>query len=152
MTQTLSRDFGAVEFASEEQFVFPKGLPGFPCETAFLPMEIPDQLPLVYLQSLRTPDLCFVALPVNCLVADFQLSASAEDLTLIDFGQDAAPGPGMLCLALVCFGDDGTATANLRAPIVVNLRNRRAVQALQNDDRYPIRFRLGTWERGSMCS
>ena len=45
-----------------EQFVFPSGLPGFPCETAFLPVEVPEHLPLVYLQSMRTSDLCFVAL------------------------------------------------------------------------------------------
>jgi flagellar assembly factor FliW len=142
MPKVLSRNFGAVEFAPGEQFVFPHGLPGFPGETAFLPVEIPDQLPLVYLQSLRTPDLCFVALPVNCLVADFQLSANAEDLSLIDLGPDAARGPQMLCLALLCFGDDGTAAANLRAPVIVNMHNRRGVQAIQNEDRYPIRFPL----------
>lgn len=144
MPKVPSRNFGAVEFAPGEQFVFPKGLPGFPAETAFLPVEVPDQLPLVYLQSMRTSDLCFVAAPVNCLVADYQLSANAEDLSLIDLGPDAVRGPQTLCLALVCFGEDGTAAANLRAPIVVNLRNRRGVQAIQNENRYPIRFPIGT--------
>jgi flagellar assembly factor FliW len=85
-----------------------------------------------------------VAVPVNCLVADFLLSANAEDLTLIGLGPDAVRGPQMLCLSLLCFGDDGTAAANLRAPLVVNLQNRRGVQAIQIEDRYPIRFLLKT--------
>ena len=152
MPKVLSRNFGAVEFAPGEQFVFPNGLPGFPGETAFLPVEVPEQLPLVYLQSLQTPDLCFVALPVHCQVPDYRLSANAEDLTLIDLGREAVPGPQMLCLALLCFRDDGTAAANLRAPILVNLQNRRGIQAIQNEDRYPIRFPLETHEGGGMCS
>jgi flagellar assembly factor FliW len=152
MPKVLSRNFGAVEFAPEEQFVFPKGLPGFPCETAFVPVEIPEQLPLVYLQSLQTPDLCFVALPINCLVQDFRLSANAEDLAVVDLGHDVSRGSGMLCLAFLCVGEDGTATANLRAPVIVNLQNRRGVQAIQNEDRYPIRFMIGTREEGRECS
>jgi flagellar assembly factor FliW len=152
MPQVVSRSFGFIDFTPEEQFVFPNGLPGFPGETAFLPVEVPDQLPLVYLQSLRTPDLCFVALPVHCLVADYQLSANAEDLTSIDLSPDATAGQHMLCLALLCFADDGTAAVNLRAPLIVNLRNRRGVQAIQSDDRYPIRFQLETGDGGLMCS
>ena len=152
MSKVLSRNFGAVEFASGDEFVFPNGLPGFPSEVAFLPVEVPDQLPLVYLQSIRTADLCFIAAPVNCLVADYRLSANAEDLTLIGLDPDPLPSPETLCLAFLCFGEDGTATANLRAPVIVNLRNRRGVQAIQNEDRYPIRFAIGTQEGGPPCS
>ena len=152
MPKALSRNFGAVEFAPDDEFVFPKGLPGFPSETAFLPVEIPEQLPLVYLQSLQTPELCFLALPVNCLVQDYRLSANAEDLAVVDLGPNAVRGPGMLCLAFLCVGEDGTATANLRAPIIVNLQNRRGVQAIQNEDRYPIRFTIATREGGFGCS
>lgn len=152
MPKVLSRNFGAVEFAPNEQFVFPNGLPGFPSETAFVPVEIPEQLPLVYMQSLQTPDLCFMALPVNCLVEDYRLSATAEDLAVVDLGPNTVRGPGTLCLAFLCVGEDGTATANLRAPIIVNLQNRRGVQAIQNEDRYPIRFKIGAQAGGLECS
>ena len=63
MPTVLSRNFGTIEYAVADQFTFPDGLPGFPAEIAFLPIEIPEQLPLLYIQSLRTPDLCFIALP-----------------------------------------------------------------------------------------
>jgi flagellar assembly factor FliW len=152
MPKVISRNFGAVEFAPGEPFVFPNGLPGFPRETDFLPVEVPDQLPLVYLQSLRTSELCFVAAPVNCVVRDYDLCANPEDLMLIDLGPDTARGPQTLCLALVCFGEDGTASANLRAPIIVNLENRRGVQTIRTDERYPFRFLLQAGNGGSVCS
>ncbi len=152
MPQVLSRKFGSVEFAPGEEFNFPVGLPGFPLETVFLPVEVPDQFPLVYLQSVQNSELCFVAAPVNCLVADYQFAANQEDLSLIDLGPDGAPGPQTLCLALLSFAEDGTPSANLRAPIVVNLRNRRGVQTIRSDDLYPFRFPLQSDEGASACS
>jgi flagellar assembly factor FliW len=152
MPKVLSRKFGAIDYAAGEQFVFPNGLPGFPLETAFLPIEVPEQLPLLYLQSLRTPDLCFVGVPVNCIVADYELSLNADDLACIGLSPDAQPGSEMLCLALVCFKEDGTGAANLRAPIIINVNNRIAVQMIQIEDRYPFRFPLNPEKEVTMCS
>ncbi len=152
MPKVLSRSLGAIEFLPGEQFVFPRGLPGFPCETAFLPVEVPDQFPLVYLQSLRTPDLTFVALPAKCVVADYQLSPNAEDLACIGLSKNAQPGPDVLCLALVCFEGNGAVTANLRAPIIINVKSRTGVQAIQSEDRYPFRYPLHTEKEATVCS
>jgi flagellar assembly factor FliW len=152
MPKAFSRHFGAIEYLSGDEFAFPNGLPGFPCETTFLPVEIPEQLPLLYLQSLRTPDLCFVALPARCIVADYELSPNAEDLAFIGLGPDAKPDSEMLCLALVCFGEDGTVSANLRAPIIISVKNRTGVQMIQTEDRYPIRFPLEPEREVTMCS
>jgi flagellar assembly factor FliW len=152
MPQVFSRNFGTIDYVAGEPFDFPNGLPGFPAEEAFLPVEVPGQLPLLYLQSLRTPDLCFIALPVKCIVAEYELVPNAEDLALIGLRTDAKPGPEMLCLALVCFGEDGTAAANLRAPIIVNVKKRVGVQVIQSEDRYPFRYPLQPEREVTMCS
>ena len=151
MAQILTRDFGVMEYAAGEQFEFPTGLPGFPRETFFLPIEVPEQFPLLYLQSVRNSQLCFVALPVKCIVPDFKLCANAEDLAAIGLAPDAQPGPGMLCLALICFTRDGMATANLRAPIIVNVKTRMGVQSIQSDDRYPFRFPVHGEKEATVC-
>jgi flagellar assembly factor FliW len=151
MPKIVSQNFGTIEYAPGEPFVFPDGLPGFPLETGFLPVEVPDQLPLLYLQSLRRCDLCFVALPVGCIVGSYELAAGADDLVRIGLSPDTQPGSQMLCLALVCFAEDGTATANLRAPVIVNLENRMAAQTIQSEDRYPIRYVLQPAREGAMC-
>jgi flagellar assembly factor FliW len=151
MSKVLSSTFGAINYEPGELFIFDHGLPGFPNETMFLPVQIPDQFPLVYLQSLRTQELCFAALPAKCLVADYELRASPEDLNSIALGPDAQPGIGVLCLALICFGENGSVEANLRAPVVINVESRRGVQAVQGDDRYPIRYPVEVKDEAALC-
>jgi flagellar assembly factor FliW len=152
MLKVRSRNFGSIEYAPGEEFTFANGLPGFPQESAFLPIEVPEQLPLLYLQSLRTPELCFVALPVRCIEADYELSRSGGELASIGLSGDAQPGPGLLCLALVCFEEDGRAVANLRAPIVINVKTRAGIQMIQSEDHYPIRCPLEPAGEAAMCS
>lgn len=151
MSQALTSNFGVLEFDNETPFRFPCGLPGFPEEKTFLPIEIPEQFPLLYLQSLRTPELCFVTLPVKCVVSDYELAASRDDMASIGLGPDARPGPAMLCLVVICFSEDGTAAANLRAPILINVENRVGVQAIQSDDQYPIRYPLKAEKEPARC-
>lgn len=149
MPRVLSRRFGTVEYAPGEEFVFPSGLPGFAGERCFLPVEVPEQLPLVYLQSVHTPELCFVAAPVSSVVDDYDPFANPEDLHLIGLAPEGVREKETLWLALLCVGGDGAATANLRAPVIVNLRNRKAVQSIREDDRYPFRFELKVG--GAVC-
>lgn len=151
MSQALSSNFGTLEYDDEALFRFPGGLPGFPEEKAFLPVEIPEQFPLLYLQSPRTPELCFVTLPVQCVVSDYELASSREDIARIGLGPDARPGPTMLCLAVICFSEDGSAAANLRAPILINVENRLGVQTIQFDDQYPIRYPLKAEKEPATC-
>jgi len=152
MPTLFSTTFGALSYGAGEQFMFPNGLPGFPQETAFLPVEVPEQLPLLYLQSVQTPNLCFVTLPVNCLLEGYKLSAEPDDLNVIGLGTDTRLGPGILCLAILCFAQDGTADANLRAPLVINLENRKGIQAIQSRGDYAIRFPVGSSREVTTCS
>jgi len=152
MPKVLSRNFGEIEYVAGEQFVFPSGLPGFPSERVFVPVEVPEQLPLLYLQSAQTPDLCFVTLPVSCIIAGYLLSPNSNDLDLVGLNSYSRPGAEMLCLAILCFETDGTAAANLRAPIIINVETRMGVQAIQSRDDYPVRYRLGPDSEVTLCS
>jgi flagellar assembly factor FliW len=144
MSKVQSRYFGLLEYTERDLFVFREGLPGFPLERSFLPVEIPDQFPLVYLQSLLNPNLCFIALPAPCLVSDYRPRVNPEDLAAIGITPDSVPGPGSLVLALICFTADGSAAANLRAPLLINTQSRCGVQAIQTDETYPVRFSLSS--------
>ena len=59
--------FGPVAYEESNVLRFPAGLPGFEEERRFLSLEQPAHAPLVFLQSLTTPDLCFVALPASSI-------------------------------------------------------------------------------------
>jgi flagellar assembly factor FliW len=96
-----------------------------------LPVEIPSQRPLVYLQSLANPEICFAALPVFVVDSGFQLHLSEDELVALGLPEQSEPGIGSDVLCLVLLIPSGEAVrANLNSPIVINLHNSRAVQCL----------------------
>lgn len=130
--------FGALAFEEASCFEFYWGLPAFEQERRFLPLEIPGHKPLLFLQSTRTPALCFLALPVLAADPQYRLAVSPEDLAALELAADRQPqiGAEVLVLALLSIREEAPATANLLAPVVVNLANRRALQAIRSDRLY----------------
>lgn len=144
--------FEAVEYEEAAVVDFPAGLPGFENERRFLSLEQPAHLPLVFLQSLATPELCFVTLPATTIDPSYALEIEDADCELIGLDplRGAASDRGLLTLALVTIAESGM-TANLLAPIVINTANLRAVQAISPGRSYSHLHPLGeAWE--PVCS
>ena len=138
MTQLQTKYFGTVSCEQSELFEFPLGLPAFEQEKTFAPLDLPGTGPLLFLQSTTRADLCFLCFPILVVDPHYQLSISPEDLKVLDLDSGRQPriGNEVLVLALLSIQQDHPATANLMAPVVVNPRNRRAVQAIRCDATY----------------
>ena len=68
---------------------------------------------------------------------DYELAIGAEDLAALELDTDRQPQlDQVLVLALLSLHDGFSATANLMAPIVINLRTRRGLQAIRCDSLY----------------
>ncbi|HTR35249.1 MAG TPA: flagellar assembly protein FliW [Bryobacteraceae bacterium] len=130
--------FGNQEYREESVYEFPHGLPAFESETRFVLMEQPENKPLVFLQSLSRPNLCFLALPIGAIDQDYQLGISREDIEALDLVPERQPqiGSEVLVLALICLHDSFPPTANLMAPLVINLKTHRGMQAIRQDSCY----------------
>jgi len=144
--------FGAISYDPESIVEFPKGLPGFDERRRFVALQFDDSRPLVFLQSLEDPGLCFITLPVLAADPHYQLRVSNEDRELVDLavGRPLRIGDDVLCLAVVSIREDGP-TANLLGPLVVNLRNRKAVQAVAAESGYSHQHQLVAQE-APVCS
>lgn len=141
---------GDIETDPDSELLFPCGLPGFEDHHRMLPLEVPSQRPLVYLQSLESPEICFVALPVFVIDPAFRLHLSEEDRVNLQFPLDFDPEIGVDVLCLVLLRKSGhLVEANLNACVVINLRNRRGVQCVPPGG-IPALFRLSAdrgWRR-----
>ena len=144
MPSTETKYFGTMAYREESVFEFPWGLPAFEHEKHFVPIESPKHAPLVFLQSLADPGLCFLAFPILVVDRDYQLGISQEDLAGLGLNMDRQPelGADVLVLALLSLHDGFSATANLMAPIVINLSTRRALQAIRCDSLYSYEHSL----------
>jgi flagellar assembly factor FliW len=141
-----TRYFGTAEFDNDAVIAFPEGLPGFSGETEFLILQRQAEYPLVYLQSAHTPDLCFLALPVLTVDNNYLLELSLEDARILGTSTVPRIGEEVLCLVLVAVRE-GEPTANLFAPIVVNLATRAAAQCFLNASQYSHQHSLARTER-----
>jgi flagellar assembly factor FliW len=135
------------EYSDKDAVVFPFGLPGFPEEKSFLVLQRPDEYPLVYLQSAANPDLCFLAIPILAVDNLYTLHLSPDDAAVLGTVEKPRIGDDVLCLALVAVRESGP-TANLFAPIVINLANRTGAQCLNGAGTYSHQHPLVAAEQG----
>jgi len=154
MPEFQTRYFGEVTYLPESVIEFPLGLPGFENERRFLLIEQELNKPIVFLQSLSRPELCFITVPVQGILPGYELTLTAEELHSLDFAEDRQPvaGEDTICLAVVSLAEQRPPTANLLAPIVINWRKCLAVQSVQADSSYSHQHPLLARNLEAQCS
>ena len=146
--------FQELEYSNEAIFDFPAGLPGFEDQIAFLFIEQPQTRPLVFMQSLLNPALCFLALPVLGVDPEYRLNLSSEDLAALGLDSGSTPriGAEISCFVLLTVTEDAAPTVNLMSPIVINLKSRKGIQAIPASSDYPLRHPLVLEKETAPCS
>jgi flagellar assembly factor FliW len=138
-----TRFHGPITFNAQNVLDIPSGLFGFVDETQFLLLAVPSSKPIVFLQSVRSPKLCFISLPVQIVDMNYALLLNRVDLKRLGYSKATPPrlSKDVLCLALLTIRDKEVTTANLVAPIVIDIRAHRGVQVLvkqQYSHRHPV--------------
>ena len=137
MPSLQTKLFGRIVFESQETIEFPRGLPGFESRRRFLAIRQERTAPLVFLQSLEDPELCFTTAPVRAVEPRFRLKLSEEDRAAAGLSPAHKPrlGKDVWALGIVTVRESGP-TVNLLAPLVINLHSLRAVQAVMRESKY----------------
>ena len=132
---------------------FPHGLPGFETATRFVLKQQPSFAPVSFLKATDTPDLCFLVIPVQSILPDYSLAVTADDLRTLALEETRQPeiGKDALCLAILTAPEQGPLTANLLAPVVINLAAGRGVQAVRSDAVYSHRHVIAALETEAGC-
>jgi flagellar assembly factor FliW len=146
MASIESKYFGTFPYAEGSVFDFPQGLPAFEDEKSFVLIESPDKGPLLFLQSMARASLCFVAFPILVVDEGYELAIAPEDLEELGLDVHCQPvlstvlspmlSDEVMVLALLSLHGKFQATANLMAPVVLNVKARRGLQAIRRDSRY----------------
>jgi len=154
MPRLLSKYFGELEYSPEAAFQFAAGIPGFEDQTAFVFLDQPHNHPLVFMQSLSQPDLCFIAVPVFVADPRYKVNLSPEDRESLKLSSplDLRIGVDVLCLALVTVREDADPTVNMASPIVLNLENRMGIQSIQERSPYSMQHPLSPPSEAPPCS
>lgn len=136
MEQTfVTSRFGQVSFDEPDIIEFPWGIPGFDGLRQFLALACSANPEIVWLQSLEDPA---VALPTG---DPWRFFASYDPVlppyAVVGLDLSNPDDYSILCVVSMP-GHDETLTMNLAAPIVVNLKTRRARQVMLDQPRYSV--------------
>jgi flagellar assembly factor FliW len=152
MTRLETKHLGELDYTEDCLLTFPSGLAGFERHRRFVFLTTPETVPLVSMQSLDDRELCFILLPILTIDPDYGLEMSPDDLEEIGLplGRQPRIGEDAFCAALICAGSGAPPTANLLAPVVVNLANRVGMQVIQSASGYSHQHPLLT--ESATCS
>ncbi len=137
--------FGAIEVDASRVITMKGCILGFDHlhRYAILPPE--KNNPLWWLQSLDDGGVAFVVIDPFVIKPDYQPTICAADRAFLEISREEE----ISCLAIVTIHSQPfSATANLRAPLVINAAKRLGAQVVLEDDRYPVRHDLGSDEAG----
>lgn len=111
---------------------FPEGLPGFEDQRQFMLVASPDMQPFTVIQGMVDGGPSFVAIDPRMIERGYQTTLDRPDLARLSAGERDT----LLWLAIVAAGEDGSATANLRAPVVINPGTMRGIQLIAVESPY----------------
>ena len=152
MPSLNTKNLGAIAWDQQSEIVFPSGLPGFEDRRRFVAVHFSHTDPVLFLQSVDDAALCFITLPVRAVQPDYRLAIGEEDLQAVGLPTDRQPriGEDVNCMAVLSVRETGC-TANLLAPVIVNLKNLKAVQAVAQEGGYSHQHPLPTGEMAAAC-
>jgi flagellar assembly factor FliW len=135
MAQITTRNFGDVEFESQDIIHVIGGMPGFEGLTRFLLIEGEGFEPLKFLQSLDNPMISFPLVPPKLINSEYraELNPEQKKQLKLDNLQD-----GLTYSIVTLTEDPAKATVNLFAPLVINSANMRASQIALLDSGYAV--------------
>lgn len=119
-------DILEVSAPREITIFLPCGLLGLEHIKRFILLTDPDEEPFSWLQVMDQSDLAFIVIPGFVAFPDYSPDIPAEDVAFLDLyrPEDA------LVFNIVTLHSNGTATVNLKGPVVVNRFTMRGKQVI----------------------
>ena len=134
-----STRFGEMEVAEELIMDFPQGMLGFPDEKKFALMEYKPDSPFYILQSVGDVDLTFLLINPFAFFNDYEFSM--DDALIAEIGLTPENPPLVFNIATIRDKLENM-TVNLAGPVLLNARDRKAVQLVIEKTEYPTRYPL----------
>ncbi len=123
-------------FPEEAVITFPRGLVGLPDLKRWILVDMDPPLPMKWLQSLDREGFRLPVVEPGYYAEDYDVTLDAESEGVLACGE--SDDLVVMIISTITAGGSSI-TGNLSAPLVVNLRNRRGVQAILADGDYPLR-------------
>ena len=135
-----SQKFGELEINKENIFDFISPIIGFNDLTKYAIIDYKADSPFKWLQSLEDMDLAFPVTLCSFFNIDYQFSLPDEEAEKLEI--ETADDVFVCNIANIPSSNPQDATINMLAPIVVNLKNKKAMQVILKNTNFEVRYKL----------
>ena len=128
--------FGTVQITKEDLIQFPEGLLGFNDLHNFVLLDDPNDEIFAWLQSCEEPSIAFPVLEPELFTDNYAVKFNKHDLASLNATSDAS----IRSFSIITIPEDPTQmTANMKAPVVINIQKRIGRQCVLQDSHLNIR-------------
>ncbi|MEA1961900.1 MAG: flagellar assembly protein FliW [Bacillota bacterium] len=131
-----TRFLGPITINQSQIITFPDGIPAFEEEKQYILLPMEENAPFFYLQSVKTPDLCFILAAPFTFFPAYQVELSEEQETKL---QPQSEKDLAVLTVLNIPEDFKQTTANLMAPVIINLNKNKGIQYVPPQSAYNTR-------------
>lgn len=128
--------FGSVEIDDRKILHFKDGLPGFEEYRYFAILQFEESYPIFWLQSTEDSEICLPVVDAFAAVPDYAFNI--EDGDVNELGLSGPEDLHVVSVLVIPDKIDGM-TANLAAPIIINVTTGKAKQIILNGGEYSVR-------------
>jgi len=128
--------FGSISVAEDDILTFPEGMLGFSKIHEYALIERVDDPLFIWLQAVKKASVAFPLLEPQIFETGYQVELTEEDREILTL---ASLQHAKVFSIITIPSDPTKMTANLKAPIVINLKKRLARQVILHAADYPIR-------------
>lgn len=129
-----TKHFGEIEMDETNIITFPNGLYGFEDNDQFVIIDNPnEEIPFKWLQSIDNPDLAFVIVSPFVFKPDYDFTLTESVINKLEIKE----AKDVTVYNIVVIPEDiNKMTANLAAPLIINVNKLLGKQMILDDNKY----------------
>ena len=137
--ELVSPIHGKMMYKNDEIIYFEKGIPGFDNLKKYIIKEVENDSPFNILQSVEDKDIGFIIIPPFFIHNDYEIKLSEEIIEKLNIENQE----DVLLYSIVTLNSKvEDITANLKAPLVINIKNKKGEQYIIDKEKYSIKEKI----------
>ena len=139
MIKVKTTRFGDIEIEERDVITLPSGIIGFPELKQYVLLDHDQDSPFKWLQSLEDAAIAFVLINPLLFKPDYLVEVNEAEVGDLDI---QAEEDAVVSVIITMPSDPQKMTANLKAPVIFNLKNRKGRQLILNNSEYTTRHNI----------
>lgn len=137
--EIISPIHGKITYEENEIITFEKGIPGFPNLKKYIIREALEDSLFSIIQSVEDKDIGFVLISPFTVKENYEINLNEEIIKNLNIQKEE----DVILYSLVTLNENmENITANLKAPLVININNKKGEQYILDKEEYDIKTKV----------